>query len=347
MFKKLLAISISSISLFAASGGMSLVETAKLVKGEVNPLQEFVGTLNFDRSSVLAAQNSGVVKSISFELGDVVEKGKTLVQIDADVLNAQIKAARAKLNSAKDTLKNSSKDYERYKKLLKSNTITQKEYDDALLSKNSSSSSVQALDANLKELQIQSSKKSIKAPYSGTIVEKNINLGEWVSAGTPIAKIVDTKKAEITFNVPLNVFNGLKKGDMYDVNVGGSILKSTLSAAIPQGDKLTRTFPVKFKAAINGTFVFDGQEAKVSLSKNAKTEALLVPRDAVIKKFGQNVVFFVDDKNIAQMMPVQIVGYISNKVAIGAQGLVPGMDIVFKGNERIFPNMPVKIINKK
>ncbi len=346
MFKKLFVLAVSSISLFAM-GGPALVETTKLVKGEVNPLQEFVGTLKFDRSSVLAAQNSGLVKSISFEVGDNVKKGKTLVQIDADLLNAQIRAARANLKSAKDTLKNSSKDYERYKKLLKSNTITQKEYDDALLSKNSSSSSVQALESKLKELQIQFLKKSIKAPYSGTIVEKSVQLGEWVNAGTAVAKIVDTKKAEITFNVPLNVFNGLKKGDVYDVNVGGNILKANLNAAIPQGDKLTRTFPVKFKAKLNGTFVFDGQEAKVALSKNAKTEGLLLPRDAVIKRFGQNVVFTINDKMTAMMIPVQIIGYVGKQVAIAGQGLMPGMDIVFKGNERVFPNSPVKVINKK
>ncbi len=345
MFKKLLVFTISTLSLFAM-GGPALVETTKLIKGEVNPLQEFVGTLKFDKSSVLAAQNSGVIKSINFEVGDVVKKGKTLVQIDADVLNAQINAARANLNAAKDTQINSSKDYDRYKKLLSSKSITQKEYDDALLKRNSSNSSVQALNASLKELQIQSYKKSVKAPFSGTIVEKSINLGEWVNAGTPIATIVDTTKAEITFNVPLNVFNGLKKGDIYDVIVGEKVLKSKLNAAIPQGDKLTRTFPVKFKADLDEVFVFDGQEAKVALSKNAKTEGLMLPRDAVIKRFGQNVVFTITDKMIAQMIPVQVVGYVDNMVAVAGQGLVPGMDIVSKGNERVFPNSPVKIINK-
>jgi RND family efflux transporter MFP subunit len=219
MIKKLLLTSLFTISVFAM-GGPSLVETTKLVKGEVNPLQEFVGTLNFNKKSTLAAQNSGVVKSVNFELGDKVKKGKTLVQIDADVLNAQIRALRANLKVARDEQKNSSKDYLRYKKLLDSKSITQKEYDDALLKSNSSSGNVKALEANLKELQIQSYKKSIKAPFYGVIVEKNINLGEWVNAGTPIAKIVNTSKAEFIFNVPLKVANGLKKGDMYDINVG-------------------------------------------------------------------------------------------------------------------------------
>lgn len=345
MIRKIIATALLSISAFAM-GGPSLVETTKIVKGEVNPLQEFVGSLNFDRKSVLAAQNSGVVKSINFELGDKVSKGKTLVQIDADLLNAQIRAAKATLAIAKDESANSSKDYNRYKKLLASKSITQKEYDDALLKSNSSSSNVTALQANLKELQIQSDKKRIKAPFDGVIVEKNIHLGEWANAGSAIAKIVDTTKAEFIFNVPLNVANGLTKGDTYDIKVGTTNIKATLNAIIPNGDKLTRTFPVKFKANIKDKFVFDGQQAKVSLSKNAKKVSLILPRDAVIKRFGQNVVFSITDKATAMMIPVKVVGYISNKVAVEGKGLVEGMEIVVKGNERVFPNSPVKVINK-
>ena len=55
---------------------------------------------------------------------------------------------------------------------------------------------------------------------------------------------------------------------------------------------------------------------------------------------------FHTDKMIAQMIPVQVVGYVDNQIAVAGQGLVPGMDIVSKGNERVFPNSPVKIINK-
>lgn len=345
MLRNIVATALLSISAFAM-GGPSLVETTKLVKGEVNPLQEFIGTLNFDKKSVLAAQNSGLVKSVNFELGQKVSEGKTLVQIDADLLNAQIRASKANLSIAKDESSNSSKDYNRYKKLLASKSITQKEYDDALLKSNSSASNVKALEANLKELQIQSDKKRVKAPFTGVIVEKNINLGEWVNAGSSIAKIVDTSKAEFIFNVPLNVVNGLTKGDMYDIKVGNEVINSKLSAIIPNGDKLTRTFPVKFNATIKNNFVFDGQQAKVSLSKNAKKESLILPRDAVIKRFGQNVVFAVSDKATATMIPVSIVGYISNKVAVAGKGLAVGMEIVVKGNERVFPNSPVKVINK-
>ncbi len=331
MGKKFLIFLSLAVSLFAA-GQPSLVEVTKLVKGEVNPLQEFIGTVKFDKSSVLAAQNSGVVKAINFEVGDKVKKGKTLVQIDADLLNAQVVSAQANAMSTK-------KDFERYTKLLENKSISQKEYDDIKLK-------FITAQSTLKELEIQKEKKSIQAPYNGIVVEKSIDLGEWVNAGTTVAKIVDTSKAEITFNVPLNIINGLNKDKIYDISVGDEVLKSKLIAAIPSGDKLTRTFPIKFKADLDKVFVFDGQEAKISLSKNGKIDGLILPRDAVIKRFGQNVVFAIDEKMIAQMIPVKIVGFVDKKVAISAQGLVAGMDIVLKGNERVFPNTPVKVLNK-
>jgi RND family efflux transporter MFP subunit len=346
MIKKLILIVAVNATLFAMGGGPSLVEVTKLQKGVVNPLQEFVGTLSFYKQSVLAAQNSGVVKSVKFEVGDRVTKDQLLLQIDSDLLNAQISAANANFQLAIEQEKSSSKDYNRYKKLLVSKSITQKEYDDALLKLTSSSSNTKALRAKLNELQIHRAKKDIKAPFSGVIVQKSINIGEWANTGTPVAKLVDTTVAEITFNVPLSVVKGLKEGDIYDIKVGQNILKSKLNAIIPNGDKLTRTFPVKFLANTKKHFVFDGQQAKVSLSKNGKKSSLILPRDAVIKRFGQSVVFAVNEKNMAQMIPVQIEGYVGNKIAIAGQGLLPGMSIVSKGNERVFPNTPVKIINE-
>ena len=329
--KKMFLVVMMSISLFAM-GGPSLVETITIKKGEVNPLQEFTGSLKFDKNSVLAAQNAGVVQKINFEVGDKVKKGQTLLKIDADILDAQILAAKASYQSSK-------KDFERYATLLKSKSISQKQFDDINLAYITAKS-------HLKELEVQKTKKSIKAPFDGVIVDKKIEIGEWVSAGTAVATMVNVEEAQFLFNVPLNIVNGLKKGDVYDINVDNTILKGTLYAAIPSGDTLTRTFPVKFKAKTNGAFLFSGQQAKVSLSQNAKKTALIVSRDAVIKRFGKDIVFIIDDKNMAQMIPVKITGYLGKQIAIEGAGLKDGMSVVSKGNERIFPNSPVKVINK-
>lgn len=344
MIRKSLWVLLLTLNVYA---NPSLVEVVQIQKAQVNPLQEFVGTLRFDKNSILAAQNEGIVQTIKVEVGEFVKKNQVLVEIDSALLDAQIKAAQANLDIAKSQNKNALKDYERYEKLLESKSITQKEYDDALLQSTSSINQVEALKAKLNELYIQKEQKKIKAPYDGVIVEKMINLGEWASSGKDMIKMVNTQIAEFNFSVPLYIIKGLNYKQSYEIEVNNQTIQAKLIAAIPNGDSLTRTFPIKFKATLENGFFYDGQEAKVALSKKGEIEAFIVPRDAVIKRFEQTVIFVVNEELQAVMIPVKIVGYLGSNVAIDAQELNENMRVVFKGNERIFPNSPLQIINEK
>lgn len=323
----------------------SLVEVETLKKQEINDLQEFVGTVNFDKKSKIASESSGLIKKINFEVGQKVKKDEVLVNIDSDILDAQIKALQAEVNMYEVQLKNAKKNYERYMALVEKKSIAQKVFDDSKTDFDVANQNFISAKAKLNELNIQKSKKLIKAPFSGVIVEKSINLNEWLNQGTQVATIVNTQELEIVFNLPISFINGLKSGDIYDVEVANKTLKATLFAAIPSGDKLTRTFPVRFKAESFDGFIFDGASAKIKFAKESKSEALVINRDAVIKRFDMDVVFAVVE-NKAMMIPVKIITYSGMDVAIEANGLVDGMELVTKGNERIFPDMPVQILNK-
>jgi membrane fusion protein, multidrug efflux system len=348
MYKKILVsfalvfVTLTSIN----AAGTALVNTDVIKISEVNPLQEFVGNVSFDKRSKVASQSSGIAQKINFEVGKKVKKGDILVSIDSDILNAQIKAAISSVNMYSVQLKNAKKNYFRYNALYSKKSIAQKVFDDSKLAYDVANENLISSQARLNELKIQKSKKVIKAPFSGVIVEKNININEWLNVGSQVATIVNTQEVQIIFNLPLSFIDGLNIGDMYDVNISGKIVKAKLYAAIPSGDTLTRTFPVRFKANVGDMFIYDGAQAKVGFAKNAKMEALVINRDAVINRFDTNVVFAVVE-NKAVMIPVKIIGFQGTNAAISGKGLVEGMDIVVKGNERVFPKMDVKIINKQ
>ncbi|MGB5792557.1 efflux RND transporter periplasmic adaptor subunit [Poseidonibacter sp.] len=335
---------IATVSNLNAAGKVALVNTNIIKMSEVNPLQEFIGTVTFDKKSKIASESSGVAKDINFEVGKRVKKGDVLVSIDSDILNAQINAANSSVNMYSVQLENAKKNFLRYQALVAKNSIAQKVFDDAKVEYDVANENLISSKAKLNELKIQKAKKTITAPYSGVIVEKNINLKEWLNVGSTVATIVNTKELELVFNLPLTFVDGLKKGDIYDAQIAEQIVKAKLYAAIPSGDKLTRTFPVRFKANVDDIFIFDGAEAKLKFAKNAKTKALVINRDAVIKRFNMDVVFaVVNDK--AVMIPVQVIGFLGTNAAIAGKGLVEGMNIVVKGNERIFPDMAVKILD--
>lgn len=346
MLKKILLSTVFAFCVLNAQEAprASLVEVETLKKQEVNDLQEFVGTVNFDKKSKIASESSGIAEKINFEVGQKVKKDEILLQIDSDILDAQIKAAIAAVNMYEVQLKNAKKNYERYAALIEKKSISQKVFDDAKVEYDVANENLTSSKAKLNELNIQKSKKIIKAPYSGVIVEKNVNLDEWLNQGSSIATIVNTQELEIIFNLPISFIGGLKSGDEYDINISDEIIKAKLYAAIPSGDKLTRTFPVRFKADAGEKFIFDGASAKISFAKETKTQALVINRDAVIKRFNMDVIFTVVE-NKAVMIPVKVITYFGLNAAIMGEGLVENMPIVTKGNERIFPDMPIQILN--
>jgi len=346
MIKKLIVIAgLAIYSLGAGAPPASLVNTAKVIKGVVNPLEEFIGTLNFSKTSAIASQTNGVVVSVNFEAGDNLRKGDLLLEVDSEVLDAQIESLKSSVNISKINLENATRDYNRYKELIEKKSISQKVYDDSFFKYSTSKQDLNMAQAKLNEQLINKEKKSIKAPYDAVVVEKNIEVSEWASAGKTIATIVATNEVDLMFNLPTSYIYKLDKNDTYKIDLKGQIIQSKLYASIAKGDKRTRTFPVKFKAKVNNDFLYDGMEVKINLPRSKKQEALMVPRDAVIKRFGQNVIFLNVD-GIANMIPVKILGYTKENVAVQAKGLTEGASVVVKGNERIFPKQPIKSLNK-
>ena len=346
MIKKLVVlVGIAIYSLGAGAPPASLVNTATVIKGVVNPLEEFIGTLNFSKTSALASQTNGSVVKVNFESGDKLRKGDVLLEVDSKVLDAQIASLKASVEISKINLENATRDYNRYKELILKKSISQKVYDDSFFKYSSAEQNFLMAEAKLKEQMINKEKKSIKAPYDAVVVEKNIEVSEWASAGKTIATIISTNEVDLMFNLPTSYLYKLDKNDKYDINLKGQKISSKLYASIAKGDKRTRTFPVKFKAKVNNAFLYEGMEVKINLPRAKKQDALMVPRDAVIKRFGQNVIFLNVD-GIATMLPVQILGYTNENVAVSAKGLSAGADVVVKGNERIFPKQAIKSLNK-
>ena len=190
------------------------------------------------------------------------------------------------------------------------------------------------------------SKKVTLAPFDGVVVSKNIELGDWAGQGSMIAELVNLNSAQVEVNLPQDVVALLKPKMKINIVVAMKSYSGYVDAIIPKGDIATRTFPVKLSFNKTPNYLFEGMASTIEIQSGQNVQALVVPRDAILKRFGQNVVF-VDAKGSAMMLPVVIVGYTNGKVAVNAQGLSEGMRVVTKGNERIFPKSPLKDITKK
>lgn len=317
----------------------SLVKTVKVEKGYANSLQNYVGTLYYDRNSNLASESSGVVSKIYVKEGQRVKRGAVLLKLESSILEANVKAKEATLNSFYAQQKKQQKDLQRAEALLNKKSIAQSSYDNTFYTLEALNSEIESHKAQLLSMKIELQKKNILAPFNGVVVKREVDIGEWVAEGSSVFNVVDPKSIEARVNVPSKLLETLEKKQKLQAKINNTDLEVSVKTIVPLADKASRTFPVKlsFKSQKN---LIEGMRIDVKVPTLKKEKALLVPRDAVIKRFGNFVVFTIHEAK-AMMVPVKVINYTQNQAAISAQGLKAGMKVITKGNERIFPNMPV------
>ena len=138
---------------------------------------------------------------------------------------------------------------------------------------------------------------------------------------------------DIVAEIPERFVQFIKNGMPVNATANGSNFVGTVIAIVPKGDVATRTFPVKIRTP-NEHALIEGMSARVTLPTGKTMQTLIVPRDAVISKFGQNIVYAVVDAK-SNMIPVQVVGYNGLSAGIESQELAEGMLVVVEGNERL------------
>lgn len=346
MRKKILALAvISPLLMFCVEANESLVQTQVVKKAEVKSLQTFIGSVEFEQSAKVASEGSGAVVFVNFKEGDGVKAGQVLNRLDSQILDAQILSSQSTLDETLVNVQKAKKDFKRYEILIKQDAVSQSTYDDNFFNLQSLQNRVASLRANIKAQEIQKAKKVTLAPFSGIIVSKNIELGDWAGQGSVVAKLINPASAQVEVNLPQEIVSNLKPKMPVNIKIGEKNYKGFVDVIIPKGDISTRTFPVKISFSKTPKNLLEGMSAFIEIQSAKDITALLVPRDALIQKFGQRVVFY-DAKGIAMMIPIKVVGYSNGSVAVTGNGLVEGMRVVTKGNERIFPNSPIKDITK-
>jgi RND family efflux transporter MFP subunit len=290
------------------------VVVSEVHSGMVAPENEFIGTVYYQEVSDVASEMDGKVEEVRFEEGQRVKKGDVLVILNSDLLMPDLNKAEL--------------DFKRAESLFKDELITEEAYDERRF--------------ELERLRIELNKKTIKAPFSGIVIQEHVDRGEWLSPGDTVATIAKDDEVDILVEVPERVIRAIETGSEVLVKAGGGEVNGKVFAIISRSNISTRTIPVKIRAR-NSISLFEGMEARVSLSVGMKQQTLTVNRDAVITMFGTTVVFAVIDSQ-AKMIPVQIVGYQGLQAGIMADGLSEGMNVVVKGNERLQDGQQVAIM---
>ncbi len=318
-----------------------LVAVAPVESGTAQPMQELVGSVRYVRISRVAAELGGIVEKIDFEDGQRVKSGQPLVKLRSDLLEARIEGTRASYEQVLVELEQARKDLKRIDALFRQDAIAEVVFDQNHYGVLGLEKRAAALKANLDRQLLERKKSSILSPFSGLVLSKNTELGEWVADGGQVALIADDSEVDVVVDVPQQLLPYLQSGRSIAITAAGRELEGRFVHFVPRGDVATRTFSVKLRLD-NTAALVEGMAASALLPSGENQSGLLLPRDAVIRLYGQDTAFVVLDGK-AKMIPVRITGYQGMKVGVTGEGLEAGQQVVIKGNERIRDGQAVRL----
>ncbi|NBA95632.1 efflux RND transporter periplasmic adaptor subunit [Pseudomonas sp. R5(2019)] len=244
-----------------------------------------VGSLKALQGVDLSLEVAGTVKAVQFESGQKVKVGQPLVQLDSDVETALLGTAQADLGLAQ-------LDYGRGAQLVGSQAISKGEFDrlNAQLQKNK---------ATVAQLKASLAKKSIVAPFSGTVGIRKVDVGDYLASGTVIATLQDLSSLYVDFFVPEQHVPKLALGQKVMVSVAaypGQSFEGTVSAINPKVEDTTRNVMVRATLANPDGKLLPGMFANLQVLMPEPKPSIVVPESAITYTLYGNSVYVVAER---------------------------------------------------
>ncbi len=332
---------------FAAGPPPAKVVLGDVVKEDVSTTQSVTGVLYYERVSDISTEVVGLVEEIKVSQGDRVKKGDLLVRLNTEILEREIALNRTRIEQIELRIKNAEKNFKRLERLFNSSGVSEKDFDDALYSFQDAQKEKQAVGDGLAKLLIQQRRSLIKAPFDGVVLTKEVDSGAWVQQGKVLVSIGSSDDLFVRAPIAENLLQFIRLGENVQVvlNAFNKELEGSVIGIDPVADIKTKNIFLKIKIP-SMELVAQNMSANVFVPSSEKRELSVFSRAALIKFQGKDFVYSVKEGKAA-ILPVNIVAYMGQKVAVDDPYIVPGLPVVVEGNERLRPDQPVMVAGEK
>lgn len=301
------------------------------------------GSVESRRISVVASEVEGVVESLVARDGDRVEKGQPLVKLRRTNLRLRLDAVRGQLKEAEARQNQATTSLDRFRGLFDEKIVSQQQLDDAESEFEAWAGRVAQLQAEVARLEDDLARTTVRAPFSGVVVQELVAEGEWLGSGGSVVELLDFADLEVTVEVPESSFAGLNVGSSARVviqSLDGMEVEGRLRAVVPRADARARSFPTKIAITNPEGKIAVGMLARVHLPVGEAVEAVIVPKDAIVAKGRDTAVFRIKDDMTVERVAVQVGTSVGVWVAVTG-GVQAGDSLITRGNERVFPGQAV------
>ena len=259
-------------------------------------MQQFDGVVEAVNRSTISAQTSGRIIDVLFDVDDFVKAGEVIVRFSDSEHKARLAQAQSNLSAAMAASSGAQKEFKRIEKLLARGTVAKARYDSSEAQLNVALARVETAKAAVEQANEQLGYTVIKAPYSGLVVQRHVQIGEVANPGQPLMTGFSMEKLRINVAVPQQIANHVRRENsavIYD-GMGGSITTKSLTV-FPFADAKSNTVTIRAALPEGTKTVFPGMLVKVAFKTGAQ-KTMVLPSSAIVKR-GEVTGVYIIDKN--------------------------------------------------
>jgi len=303
---------------------------------------EEIGNVVPVQGVVVSADLPGVVDKIHFESGQSVNKGDVLVELDTRQERAQLAAAEADRDLAKVN-------FQRLQGLVEDSVITQADFDKAQAEQKST-------EAHVAEMKATIERKTIRAPFSGRLGLREVNLGQYLSAGSAVVPLESLNPIYVNFGVPQDQSRQVRVGSSVTVHadeLAGAAFTGRVTAIDSRLDESTRNVQVQATLPNSNSKLHPGMFVNVELATGGARSVITLPASSIAyAPYGDSVFVVAEMKDpkgraysgVRQQF-VKLGGTRGDQIAI-VSGLKDGEEVVTSGAFRLHTGAAVQVNNK-
>lgn len=326
------------------------VTVAVVEEETLRPRIELIGTSVARQRSALSSKVEGLVARVAVDEGRELAAGDLVLELNRDLAELEHQAKAALEAEALARLRDAERVRDELLRLEKGSHASKAEIDSAVARVEIVRAELEGARAQRALAQEMLARHRLTAPFAGMVVERNVEVGEWVKTADPAVVLMALDTIRVEAPLPQRYYDQVRTGARVQLRfdaLPGQAFQGEVVAKVAAGDARSRNFPLLIDLPNPDHRLAPGMSARLMLElEGGEESALTVPRDAVVlHSDGRREVWRVeaDAEGAETVQPVRIETgrAMDERLAVAAGDLAAGDRIVLLGNENLKPGQTV------
>ena len=327
--------------------------TVVVTESEQRPVMQIVnlsGSVTSPKTALLSTSVGGLIQTMHVDAGDRVEKGNVLVTLDRELADLELERTIAQEAQASTLLDDARRRLREAEELRENRVIAETQIKSLEAEVTRTEAELRAASAALRQQEAIVRRHEIRAPFAGVVSERVAEVGEWVNPGTGLVSLVATDELRFDFRVSQAHYASITDDTIIALTLDalpGQTIQGRIQAVVPVKDPGARTFLLRAVADPDHTQgITPGMSARAELRLDAGRQAVVVPRDALLRHpDGRRTVWVAEtDGEQATVSERRVdTGLEFDGVIEIRNGLEAGVPVVVRGNEALQDGQAVTV----